>query len=523
MRLEMRIVAAACLIVLGAGASSAVTLVPSSVLAQTDPATRVDACMISEMASRNIHGAGIAIAVDGEMVFERAYGRKHRDRENLVDIHTQFRIGSTTKSLTALALMQQVDAGTIDLDAPITTYLDDLEFAEPGQAARITVRDLLRHTSGLHDTSAMDESDLFGPTDDGAMRRWVAEQVGTAPYAPPARFWNYSSANYMYAGQILERVAGMSYPDYMDDNVFAPAGMVDTTQHAAEGVERGNFAYGHFSNPFSGKLEIYDLDDNDNWARHPTGYANSTAGDLVRFANLMLANGGEVLSEASAIEMQTRQTHRDLRVDQYYGLGTFVEFNRGREMIHHDGGAWGWSATMKWIPSAGLAVATVTNVVGLMTSSTQCAIEAYTSAVPTVTPPCRMNRADWSANIGTYQGSVNSGAEWVFEITRPAPTGDLVYHVEREGSTTVEGTLTQNCGLWQGSGPGTFNGTGSIGQITFIEDPVELGVKYIRHRFYAARREAPGTPEPTAAPTREPTPRPTPDLEPVIFLPKAMR
>ncbi len=84
----------------------------SVALAQTDPAERVDACMQSEMASRGIHGAQMAVMRDGEMVFERAYGRKHRDRPDPVDTHTQFRIGSTTKTLTAVAIMQQVDAGT---------------------------------------------------------------------------------------------------------------------------------------------------------------------------------------------------------------------------------------------------------------------------------------------------------------------------------------------------------------------------------------------------------------------------
>lgn len=181
--------------------------------AQGDPETRIDACVRAEMASRGIYGAGIAVARDGEVIFERAYGKKHRDLPDLVDVHTQFRIGSTTKTLTAVALMQQVDAGMIDLDQPITKYLPGFELAQPGQAEAITVRDLLRHASGLHDTSAFDESDLFGPTDPGAMGRWVDEQRGQAPYAPPGRFWNYSSANYMYAGHILELVAGMSYQD----------------------------------------------------------------------------------------------------------------------------------------------------------------------------------------------------------------------------------------------------------------------------------------------------------------------
>jgi len=485
----------------------------TTAVAQSNPAEVVDACVRREMADRGIFGAQIAVAQDGEIVFERAYGRKHRDRPDPVDTHTQFRIGSTTKALTAFAIMQQVDEGTIDLDAPITEYLEGFELAEPGQAEAITVRDLLRHTSGLHDTSAMDETDLFGPKDPEAMGRWVDEQRGSTPYAPPGRFWNYSSANYMYAGHILELAAGMSYPDYMDSHVFAPAGMADSTLHAEQAVERGNFAYGHFHNPFSGQDEIYTLDDANNWARHPTGYANSTAGDLVRFASLMMAGGDGVLSEESVREMQSRQQYRDLRVDQYYGLGTFVEYFRGREMIHHDGGAWGWSATLKWIPEAGVAVATVSNIYGgVMSSSTECALRAYVPPAEETPIPCRLDRDRWNDFVGTYYGSVNRGTKYTFEVTRPDPYGELHMRVLRECGATTEHVLTQDCALWTGSGEGSFQAD-RLGMITFIEDPLEPNVTWLRHRFMVGRMERGDGPAPTASPA--------PGPQGVLYVPRA--
>lgn len=478
----------------------------NSALAQADPAARVVACVQSEMASKGIHGAQLAVMRDGEMVFEQSFGRKHRDQAEQVDTGTMFRIGSTTKTLTAFAIMQQVDAGAIELDAPMTTYLEDFELAEPGQAEAITTRNLLTHTSGLHDTSAMDESDIFGPTDPGAMRRWVDEQRGQRPYAPPGRFWNYSSANYMYVGQILERVTGETYQDYMDDKVFAPAGMADTTMHAEEGVARGNFAYGHYNNPLSGRLEIYDLNDANNWARHPTGYANATAGDLARFATLMMAEGGELLSAESVAEMASKQQHRDLRIDQFYGLGTFVEFFEGNEMVHHDGGAWGWSATMKWIPEAGVAVATTSNIGGgLMQSSTVCALSAYVEPGPSIANPCRLDRGRWDDFVGTYHGSVNSGIAWSFEVTRPTGGGNLWMRLIREGEDDRIYELSQDCNRWVNAGPGSFNAPG-LGQITFIDDPAEAGVVWLRNRFFAGRREAPAAPTPTGTtPTVEPT------------------
>lgn len=481
----------------------------SIAVAQADPAERVDACIRSEMSSRGIHGAQVAVMRRGEMVFERAYGRKHRDRPDAVNIRTQFRIGSTTKALTAFAILQQVDAGRLDLDAPITTYLDGFELAEPGQAAAITLRHLLTHASGLHDTSAFDETDLFGPTDPGAMGRWVAEQRGQAPYAPPGRFWNYSSANYMYAGHILERVTGQSYPDYMDEHVFGPAGMADSTLHAEEAVTRGNFAYGHYNNPFSGRLEIYSLNEANNWARHPTGYANATAGDLVRFAQLMMESGGALLSPASATAMQTRQQFRDLHQDQYYGLGTFVEYFQGQEMVHHDGGAWGWSATLKWIPAAGVAVATTSNSGGgLLSSATSCALNAYVAPGEPRTTPCRLDRQWWSSLVGTYHGSLNTGAAWTFQVSRPAADGNLQLLLVREGAADSVYELTQDCNLWVGSGRGSFQ-AGSLGMVTFIEDPVEPGRVWLRHRFFVAGRTPESVPTATSTPAAVATETPT--------------
>lgn len=92
----------AALLAAAAGVAGALTA-----RAQTDPAAAVDACMRPEMASRGNRGAQSAVMRDGAMLFERAYGLKHCDRADPVDIHTQIRIGLTTKPLTAFALMQQ--------------------------------------------------------------------------------------------------------------------------------------------------------------------------------------------------------------------------------------------------------------------------------------------------------------------------------------------------------------------------------------------------------------------------------
>jgi CubicO group peptidase (beta-lactamase class C family) len=297
--------------------------------------------------------------------------------------------------------------------------------------------------------------------------------------------------------------------------VFDPAALADTTMHAEEAVPAGNFAFGHYRNPFSGLLEIYDLNQANNWARHPTGYANSTAGDLVRFATILMEGGGPLVSAESAAEMARAQQHRDLNRDQYYGLGTFVEPFQGNRMVHHDGGAWGWTATMKWIPSAGVAVASTTNVAtGLLDGATACALSAYVEPGRPEPNPCRQDRGRWDDFVGVYEGSLNTGERWTIQVTRPDGTGNLSMHVTREAGSSLDSELTQDCGLWVGSGPDSFN-TSRLGLVTFIADPVEPGVLWIRNRFFAAGKR------PQVEPTAEPGPSPTPVASRATYLPFA--
>jgi hypothetical protein len=85
---------------------------------------------------------------------------------------------------------------------------------------------------------------------------------------------------------------------------------------------------------------------------------------------------------------------------------------------------------------------------------------------------------------------VNSGALWTFHVSRPDTGSNLQLRLERAGAEPSEFTLTQDCGLWLGSGPGTFRASG-LADITFIEDPVEPGVVWLRNRFFAAGRRPP--------------------------------
>ena len=149
------------------------------------PWEAIDRCIRDELAAKGGPGAAVAVYQDGEIVYEQGYGTRMRGGAIAVDASTQFRIGSITKMFTAAAVMQEVDAGRVDLRAPITRYIADLRLADADAAGSISVWNLLTHSSGYPDTLFLDLADIDGPKDDAALGAWVSKQTQVRLQSPP--------------------------------------------------------------------------------------------------------------------------------------------------------------------------------------------------------------------------------------------------------------------------------------------------------------------------------------------------
>jgi len=154
----------------------------------------IDHCVETNMSSLNAPGAAVAVILDGELLYESGYGVKRRTLSGVVDADTIFRIGSVTKQMTAAVVMQQVELGRVDLNAPVTAYIPELEISGKWPADRITVRHTLTHTTGFPDLI----NDVTS-TGDRALSLWAAKQTAVELHAPPGSFWNYSNPNFMIA------------------------------------------------------------------------------------------------------------------------------------------------------------------------------------------------------------------------------------------------------------------------------------------------------------------------------------
>ncbi|MFD0361040.1 serine hydrolase domain-containing protein [Nocardia sp. GCM10030253] len=217
---------------------------------------------------------------------------------------TGFLFGSVTKVLTTTLVLQQVDRGLLDLDTPVVKYLPEFAMNAPDAADKILVRHLISHTNGI-------DADLFFPDAKGrdAVRTYVeglAKSCGTL--FEPGEQLSYSNGGMIVAGRLLEVVTGLSFPDLLERDIYAPVGMKDSSTSAEQAILRST-AVGHFPDPETMAAKptaMFTLPDT--WG--PAGGTPiGTIADLLAFGRTHLAggvspSGARVLSTESTALMQ---------------------------------------------------------------------------------------------------------------------------------------------------------------------------------------------------------------------------
>ncbi|MEV4571257.1 serine hydrolase domain-containing protein [Nonomuraea sp. NPDC049419] len=232
---------------------------------------------------------------------------------------TGFLFGSVTKVLTTTLVLRQVDRGLLDLDTPVVTYLPEFALSVPGAADKILVRHLISHTSGI-------DADLFFPHDKGrdALKSYVkglASSCGSLFEA--GEQLSYSNGGMIVAGRLLEVVTGTPFHDLLAAEIYAPAGMHDSSTSAEQAILRST-AIGHFLDPETMAAKptgMFMLPDT--WG--PAGSTPiGTIADLLAFGRTHLAggvspSGTRVLSAASTALMQ--QVSYDMRTPNVPPMG----------------------------------------------------------------------------------------------------------------------------------------------------------------------------------------------------------
>ena len=318
----------------------------------------IDAYVQEQMQEMRIPGAALGIVKGDKIVHLEGFGDAD-DSGREVTPQTPFKIGSTSKSFTALAIMQLVEEDKVRLDAPVQSYIPWFRVADEEASSRITVRHLLNQTSGIPTAAGLTYM-YKRDSSKAALEKEVRAARDVELAHPPGKVMQYSNLNYSTLGLIVQMVSGVSYEQYVKEHVLTPLGMKNSFMFLPE-AERHGLATGHqfwFGRPFPGGGLAY------NRAITPTGLITSDARDMSRYLVAHLngghSDGARVLSSEGIAELHRGAANMG-QSDESYAMGWIEGEMDGVPVVWHNGDTGDFHATMILVPKSKWGVVLLMN------------------------------------------------------------------------------------------------------------------------------------------------------------------
>jgi CubicO group peptidase (beta-lactamase class C family) len=273
-----------------------------------------------------IPGASLTIVHNGKILLQKSWGIQSNGEPVTKD--TLFTIGSVSKPLTSLAIMKLVEQRKIALDHDIDSYIPSFQYNHNGFEKNITIRHLLTHTSGISSYEGLKVADqnLRG---ENAIYDAVKKLNHVKLNHEPGLVHQYSPANYLLLGSIIENVTGEPFSKFMNDEIYTQLGMNRTVSTFKEASKLG-YKPGYKS--FFGKPIVSKVSYDDSGA--PYGYTVSTADDMSKYIQYML-NKEKLLSSELFNQYISPQVHRKDKM--YYGLGWRISTDENNPYFFHGG------------------------------------------------------------------------------------------------------------------------------------------------------------------------------------------
>ncbi len=313
----------------------------------------LDPFVAREVADKAIPCLSIALVDDQTVVWAKGYGFEDRDKTRPAGASTVYRVGSVSKLFTDVAVMQLVEAGKLNLDAPVRTYLPD--FAPQGEgAAKITLRQMMAHRSGLARESPI--GSYFDPTEP-ELAATVASLNTTTLVYPPGTRTKYSNAAIATVGLVLERVGGEPFAPLVTSRVLGPLGMTRTSFAPTPGITSERAAATMWS--YHGRefpAPAFEL------GIRPAACMDSTVVDLSRFVSALFDGGkganGVVLRPETLAQMLAVQFPRPGSTNGF-GLGFVLSRLQGHRQIGHNGAMYGFATDLAALPDDKIGVVVI--------------------------------------------------------------------------------------------------------------------------------------------------------------------
>ncbi|MBI1280565.1 MAG: serine hydrolase [Anaerolineaceae bacterium] len=325
---------------------------------------KIDTYIQSRMQAASIPGLALGIVRDDQIVYLKGYGIAGPDGR-AVTPQTPFILGSTSKSFTALAIMQLVEAGKIDLDAPVTQYLSWFRTSDPTASAQITVRNLLNQNSGLP-TDAGRQGMADNDQSDRALENGIRELAGVELSQPAGQSYEYANENYDTLGLIVQTASGISYEEYIRSAIFNPLQMnhsgAELSDPAVKDIATG-YRYWFF----------WPVAFDASYPRRmtPSGFLISSVEDMTHYLIAQLNSGtygnNQVLSSQGINTLHAPGAK--ISPLSSYGMGWVIEGQPGSTRIWHNGDVRNFHSNLLLLPDQHIGIVVLVNVGGFLKSA----------------------------------------------------------------------------------------------------------------------------------------------------------
>lgn len=353
------------------------------------------------MEKYNIPGFSLGLAKNGEVFYEKGFGYRDVDCKSALSSDTVFGIGSVTKSFTCVAIMQLQEAGKLNVHDPVNKYLPEYRTSNEEYANRTTIHHFMTHTAGLPplpsllkalSKSIQNDPKFEDGSNEGEIGKVAAEAsksdttsldtyeelvtyIGSLNcdlLGEPGTEFSYSNDSYALLGEIIERVSGISYEDYIKENILVPTGMKHTVFHLEELVDHQDISSLYNSRKRGEEKIIFES--NNPWdapSMRAAGFLKSTVNDMLKYAEIYRNKGkvgaNQLLTPESVEEMT--KPHFEWEKGKYYGYGLMIIPDYfGYKLVEHGGSIKGVAAQLNILTELGLTGAAFANLAGVPSS-----------------------------------------------------------------------------------------------------------------------------------------------------------
>ncbi len=419
------------------GFTALVSLAAVAAHADITPAdsARIDKAIHVAITASSTPSAQVAVVKDGKVVYNKAFGNARLLPAVTATPATRYQIASVSKEFLAAAVLLLQEDGKMSLDDHVSKWFPELTSAD-----KITVRQLLTHTSGYSDFWAQDY--VMAPMTKNTTPLAIAKQYATVPLDyQPGDAWQYSNTGYVVAGLIVEKVSGQPMFDFVRDRILKPVGINDAVDISAEtltvpdalGYQRVALANNSLA-PNDGKGWFYGA-----------AFLGLTAEDVAKW-DLSVLKHSLLKPESYALQTQTVKLNNGR--DSGYAMGLFISKDNGHTLIEHSGEGAGYISENRIYPDDGLAIVVLTNSMSGSAASDIAdriaftfmpgqGADAHMQAVFEGLQAGKVNRDDFTENfngylsaaaVADYQKSLGIlGTPASFKLTRTGDRGGMQF------------------------------------------------------------------------------------------------